>query len=574
MLGSTPAPWRRWGILRDATVVAGYLNVPRPRASRAAEARWRGFLIAFWASLAVTALLLPAPSPGAILSYVALMAGAQLCGGWLWLRASRVRRAELFILSATGLTLGAALTVLALRHPGGPTTELAVTRNDWLIICVVLLGTVTALRQLVIELRRHVRLLDLLARTDPLTQIPNRRAWDEELPRELLRARRDRTMVTVAILDLDRFKAYNDMRGHQEGDSLLQRVATAWQGAIRASDFIARYGGEEFAVILRGCSLEDALPIVERMRMCVPDEQSCSAGLARWDGEETAEALVGRADEALYEAKLAGRDRIKVAPSRATVAETLPATPWPSIVRALLDDRSIIAAYQPVVRIDTGEVFAYEALARPNRDRIDIGVERMFSSAQRMGLGRDLDWLCRRAALAGADWIQSGTPLFVNCSVSALLDPVHRVDQMLLVLRAVGRTPADVVLEITEREVIMDLNRLLQVVNAYRREGFRFAVDDVGEGHSTLEVLATVQPEFIKVARSLVREAVNRGPRAAIRAVVAFAAEIGAEVIAEGVEQPATAAAMLGLGVKLAQGYLFGRPAIPEQGAAQPGAVA
>ena len=573
MLGNTDAAWRRWGILRDATVVAGLLGVPRPRASKAGEARWRGFLVAFWATLAVTALLLPAPSRGSVLTYLALMAAAQLCGAWLWLRAARVHRAELFTLSTAGFMLSAALTVIALRHPGGPMTSLAVTRNEWLIICVVLLWVVTAIRQLVIELHRHVQLLDLLARTDPLTQIPNRRAWDEELPRELIRAHRDGTMVTIAILDLDRFKAFNDMRGHQEGDGLLQRIAAGWREAVRASDFIARYGGEEFAVILRGCGLEDALPIIERMRMCVPDEQSCSAGVARWDGEETAETLVGRADEALYEAKLAGRDRVKFAPSRVTT-EAVPTTPWPSIVRALLADRSVIAAYQPVVRVDTGDVLAYEALARPNREHLDISVERMFQSAQRMGLGRDLDWLCRRAALAGAGWIPAGTALFINCSVSALLDPVHRVDQMLLVLEAVERTPADVVMEITEREVIEDLNRLRQVVNAYRREGFRFAVDDVGEGHSTLEVLATVQPEFIKIARSLVREAANRGPRAAIRAVVAFAAEIGAQVIAEGIEQPATAAAMLGLGVTLAQGFLFGRPVIPELNAAEPGAVA
>jgi EAL domain-containing protein (putative c-di-GMP-specific phosphodiesterase class I) len=180
-----------------------------------------------------------------------------------------------------------------------------------------------------------------------------------------------------------------------------------------------------------------------------------------------------------------------------------------------------------------------------------------------MGLGRDLDWLCRRAALAGATWIPTGTPLFINCGVSGLIDPVHRVDQMLLVLDAVKRSPSDVVMEITERELVGDLNRLRQVVNTYRGEGFRFAIDDVGEGHSTLEVLATTEPEFIKVARSLVVESANRGGRAAIRAVVAFAIEMNADVIAEGIEHTETADYLQQLGVKYGQGWAFGRPAFP-----------
>jgi EAL domain-containing protein (putative c-di-GMP-specific phosphodiesterase class I) len=180
-----------------------------------------------------------------------------------------------------------------------------------------------------------------------------------------------------------------------------------------------------------------------------------------------------------------------------------------------------------------------------------------------MGLGRDLDWLCRRAALVGARTMPAGIPLFINCGLSGLIDPVHRVDQMLLLCEAVGRRPQDLVLEITERELFGDLRRLREVVNTYRREKFRFAIDDVGEGHSTLEVLSVTEPEFVKVARSLVVGAVTRGPRAAIRAVVAFAAELGADVIAEGVELSQTATYLRELGVGYAQGYLFGRPVIP-----------
>src|SRR4029077_20435947 len=108
-----------------------------------------------------------------------------------------------------------------------------------------------------------------------------------------------------------------------------------------------------------------------------------------------------------------------------------------------------------------------------------------------------------------------------------------------------------------------DLRRWREVVNTYRPCGFRFAVDDVGEGHSTLEVLSVCEPEFVKVARSLVVESVNRGARGAVRAVVAFAGEVGAHVIAEGIENVQAADRMATLGVTLGQGWFFGRPQIP-----------
>ena len=155
--------------------------------------------------------------------------------------------------------------------------------------------------------------LEAVARTDDLTGLANRRAWDEELPRELARARRERKPLCVAMLDLDRFKHFNDRRGHQAGDRLLKQAAAEWREQLRTTDVIARYGGEEFAVVLPSCDLEEALPIVERLREATPLGESCSAGLACWDGTETPEALVARADAALYAAKDAGRDRTVVA---------------------------------------------------------------------------------------------------------------------------------------------------------------------------------------------------------------------------------------------------------------------
>jgi len=165
---------------------------------------------------------------------------------------------------------------------------------------------------LVHDVERQAAALESLAMTDGLTGVGNRRRWDEQLPLELARASRTGTPLVVAMLDLDHFKTYNDSRGHPCGDDFLQRTAQAWQGRLRAADVLARYGGEEFAVALPGADLADAVTVIDTLRGLVPEGQTCSAGVARWDGHEPAASLVRRADLALYLAKAGGRDRTEV----------------------------------------------------------------------------------------------------------------------------------------------------------------------------------------------------------------------------------------------------------------------
>ncbi len=150
--------------------------------------------------------------------------------------------------------------------------------------------------------------LEEVARTDDLTGLPNRRAWDEHLAREVARARRDGTPLCVAVIDLDHFKDYNDVHGHQGGDRFLKSIAAAWRGCLRATDVLARYGGEEFSLALPGCDLGDARELVERLRGAIADAGSCSAGLAMLSGDESPAGLFARADAALYAAKASGRD--------------------------------------------------------------------------------------------------------------------------------------------------------------------------------------------------------------------------------------------------------------------------
>ena len=152
-----------------------------------------------------------------------------------------------------------------------------------------------------------------ITRTDFLTGLPNRRAWDEELRKEAARSLRSGRNLALAIIDLDNFKDYNDTFGHGIGDELLIKAASAWGSALRETDFLARYGGEEFAILMPDCSPEEVVTVVDRLRLATPDNQTCSAGIALWDFQAGPEEFMSRADHALYEAKHLGRNRIEVA---------------------------------------------------------------------------------------------------------------------------------------------------------------------------------------------------------------------------------------------------------------------
>jgi diguanylate cyclase (GGDEF)-like protein len=165
------------------------------------------------------------------------------------------------------------------------------------------------------ERRRLFARVQALAHTDALTGLPNRRAWDEELASALARAARSEVDITIGLLDLDHFKRFNDDHGHAGGDRLLRAAAGAWQAQVRESDFLARFGGEEFAFILWDCDPCGADALADRIRDATPAGTTCSIGVAAWDGEETADEVLARADRALYRAKADGRDRVVHAPA-------------------------------------------------------------------------------------------------------------------------------------------------------------------------------------------------------------------------------------------------------------------
>jgi diguanylate cyclase (GGDEF)-like protein len=169
-----------------------------------------------------------------------------------------------------------------------------------------------------------VALLAAQARTDALTGAANRRSWDEELDRELARARRTGEPLTVALIDMDRFKAYNDTYGHTVGDELLRDLVTALRGELRTGDIVARWGGEEFALALPACDLDHAAVIASRLLRVVPGAQTISIGLTQAGLEDTPRTLIGRADRALYAAKDRGRNQISTLPAPSSALASAP----------------------------------------------------------------------------------------------------------------------------------------------------------------------------------------------------------------------------------------------------------
>jgi diguanylate cyclase (GGDEF)-like protein len=209
--------------------------------------------------------------------------------------------------------------VLLIQATGGQVTDgVAIAVGSTALFLLVVARMAQLLRQVEAQAAR----LRELAGVDELTGLPNRRGWTAELSSTLERARRDGGGMTVAMIDLDHFKRFNDELGHPAGDRLLKDAATLWREQLRTVDQLARYGGEEFIVLFHGADVETANEALARLRTVTPAGQTFSGGVARWNGTETSDELVARADRALYEAKSAGRDCVINAPEEPRYARS------------------------------------------------------------------------------------------------------------------------------------------------------------------------------------------------------------------------------------------------------------
>jgi len=200
-----------------------------------------------------------------------------------------------------GFAIASFAVVLALIHERSAASE-------WLFVASIVVSAGVAVGRLSAEVRS-------LALRDSLTGLGNRRAWEEALPRQMALAARSRKPLCVALIDVDGFKGLNDRDGHLAGDRVLSESARAWAVEVRASDLLARYGGDEFALLLPDCTIDRAMEIVSRLEEAC-EGVSFSTGVARWDGVEDADALLRRADDALYLAKSQGGGRSVLAPGK------------------------------------------------------------------------------------------------------------------------------------------------------------------------------------------------------------------------------------------------------------------
>ncbi|GKW50186.1 GGDEF domain-containing protein [Halomonas sp. NCCP-2165] len=208
------------------------------------------------------------------------------------------------------LTLAASVppsVILILAARGGPQP----VRLAALVALLVGLLVMLRLYGLRERARHQTRALARLARRDPLTGAANRRRLEEFLTREMALSARHATPLSLALLDLDHFRRFNECQGRAGGDALLRTLVEAWQATLRPSDLLVRFGGEEFVVVLPDTDDEACLAVLERLRQRVPYGQTCSAGFARYRPGESPDALIQRADQALYQAKQLGRDRVE-----------------------------------------------------------------------------------------------------------------------------------------------------------------------------------------------------------------------------------------------------------------------
>ncbi|HVC03177.1 MAG TPA: bifunctional diguanylate cyclase/phosphodiesterase, partial [Candidatus Acidoferrales bacterium] len=423
-----------------------------------------------------------------------------------------------------------------------------------------------------IALHESATELAALASTDALTGLKNRREFDRALrtiPRQ---------PFAVLSLDVDGLKRTNDTDGHAAGDALLSLVGHTLGLLVRGWDVMARVGGDEFAALLPEVGVLGAGVVAERMRVAM-HTLLLPSGPARitvgWSAAPAGADPISvwqRADESLYKAKKAGGDQVVGVAYVTGESGDIADRSYSDVITHVLGGGTLITVFQPIVNLIDGTVLGYEALARPEGFAALDSVEEIFEAARTSGHIGNLDRICRRQAVEDAKELPADATLFLNISASSLLDPIHGIDPLLDVLRAHQRAPQTVVLDITEHESISDYEVLHRVLAAFRAEGLRFALDDVGEGHSTLKLLAASASEYLKLGRSLTMTSARMPSRAVIDATTTFARISGAIVIAEGVENEYAADMMKAVGIELGQGFGLGKPtrasAVEDVGAA------
>jgi diguanylate cyclase (GGDEF)-like protein len=413
---------------------------------------------------------------------------------------------------------------------------------------------------------------------DSLTGLPNRDLFVDRLEHALVRSIRHGSGVAVLFCDLDGFKAVNDSLGHDAGDELLRMVGERLEGCLRAADTAARLGGDEFAVLIEDVE-DDGAPcrVAARILGAFGEgfqvrgrEAFVTASIGIATGTAEAEHLLRNADLAMYRAKSRGKGRYEVYVPEMRDAVVARLELEVDLRRALERDE-LILHYQPVCRLDTGEITAVEALVRwrhPIRGLIAPGgfIPVAEESRQIVSLGR---WVLREACRQGARWERRGpdaAPLDVSVNVSGVqLEQPELLGDVRAALADSGLDPGRLVLEITETALVANMEANVAKLRELKALGVQLAVDDFGAGYSSLEDLRRFPVDVLKIARSFVEGMHDPRGAAVAHAIVDLAESFGFTVVAEGVEQREQRDRLLGMGCELGQGFHFARPQEPEE---------
>jgi diguanylate cyclase (GGDEF)-like protein/PAS domain S-box-containing protein len=424
--------------------------------------------------------------------------------------------------------------------------------------------------------KEHEHRLEHIAHYDALTGLPNRVLLADRLRQSMAQTVRRNRQLGLVFLDLDGFKAINDEHGHDMGDQLLMALASRMQQALRDGDTLARLGGDEFVAVLGDLAdPETAAPVLERLRTAAAQpvlidgrtlQVSASLGVAFYPQrtEMDAEQLLRQADQAMYQAKVAGKNRCHVFDDEQDRSirghhESLEA------IRQGLKAQAFELYYQPKVNMRTGALVGAEALIRwhhPERGLLLPGefLPLLHHSELSIELG---EWVLDAAMAQVVRWKALGlqVPVSVNIDAQHLQRPnfVSRLKALLAVHPQVG--PGDLELEILETSALDDIGLVSQLMNDCRDIGVGFALDDFGTGYSSLTYLRRLPAALLKIDQSFVRDLLDDPEDMAIlEGVLGLARAFRMQAIAEGVETAEHGAFLLRLGCDWGQGYAIARP--------------
>jgi diguanylate cyclase (GGDEF)-like protein len=431
-----------------------------------------------------------------------------------------------------------------------------------------------------LQLNTYQQQLTHRATHDELTGLANRSLFEQETRKAL-----DSTgagaagTLSLALIDLDDFKAINDRLGHAVGDALLIVVAQRLRKAVRIDDVVARLGGDEFGLLLHGLRSADATDVLDRIAESLTRPVhalgydllvKASIGLAEVRSDAGPQELLRRADLAMYAAKERGKGRHVVYDAQLEQNHAADAQLGAEL-RQALDNGEFTLVYQPIVALPDGRWTSLETLVRwkhPERGFIDPEV--FIPIAERTGLIVPLgDWILRTALRQAAEWkavygADAPDEIGVNVSARQLREPGFAAD-VRAALADTGFDPEKLVVEVTETAVF-DGGIALDTLRNLVTLGVKVALDDFGTGHSSLGLLRTCPADTLKVDKSFVDGIGGRSEEAVIAtAMIQITNGLHLQAIAEGVETVEQAATLYRLGYRFAQGYHFSRPLSPAQ---------